>query len=185
MERFKIYNTDCVEFMKGMEPSEIDAIITDPPYDGYLPFYDMLRVTTGNVIVFCKPENQWFKPDEFLFWIKTPSTKNYVKACGRFVEIILVHRSPKGAFNQLHWSQMTGVYDDRLIHPPAHPYEKPLSLLERLVRIYTREGDTVFDPYMGIGTTGVAALNLGRKFVGCEKDPSFFNVAKNRLEKIT
>lgn len=158
----------------------IDAVITDAPYDSIPGDIIPLLSCVGNVLTFCAPENQYFKPDEYLFWIKTPSTKNYSKHPGRFVEMILVKRGP--TFNQLHWSQMTGVYDDRLVEPPEHPYEKPLSLIERLVRIYTNPGDTVFDPFMGSGITGVACKRLGRNFIGCEIEKSYFELAKHNIE---
>ena len=153
---------DCKELIYTLP--KVDAIITDPPYD--IQSVDFLMgICKGNILMFCAPENQYFVPDEYLFWIKTPSTKNYMKKCGRFVEMILVRRQGS-VFNRLHWSQMTGVYDDRLITPPVHPYEKPLALIERLVRIYTKPGDLVLDPFMGSGTTAEACKNLGRGFIG-------------------
>jgi DNA modification methylase len=164
-----------------MPSASVDCIITDPPYDGELNLKELQRVCRGNIVVFCSPENQFFTPDEFAFWVKTPSTKNYSKHLGRFVEMILVMRG--GAFNCLHWSQMTGVYDDRHINPPSHPFEKPLSLIERLVRIYSNPDDLVFDPYMGIGTTGVAALRLERGFIGCEINPKYFAIAEKRIKQ--
>jgi site-specific DNA-methyltransferase (adenine-specific) len=62
-----------------------------------------------------------------------------------------------------------------------HPTQKPLALLEYMVKTYTNEGDTILDSCMGSGTTGVAALNLGRNFIGIEKDEKYFNIAKNRI----
>jgi len=161
-----------------------DCIITDPEYDITdfdLPF--LRRVCDGNIIVFCKPENQFFVPDEYLFWVKTPSTKNYTRKCGRFVEMILVSRRGE-TFNMLHWSQMTGVYDDRLVLPPEHPWEKPLTLIERLVRIYSNPGDSVLDPFCGSGTTLVACQNLGRRYLGIEQDPKYVELARRRLKEV-
>ena len=65
----------------------------------------------------------------------------------------------------------------------VHPTQKPVSLMEYLVNTYTNQGDTVLDNCMGSGTTGVACKNLGRKFIGIEKDPIYFEIAKNRIEK--
>lgn len=62
-----------------------------------------------------------------------------------------------------------------------HPTQKPVELMEYLIRTYTNEGDTVLDNCMGSGTTGVAALNCGRKFIGIERDPTYFEIAKNRI----
>ncbi len=63
-----------------------------------------------------------------------------------------------------------------------HPTQKPVALLEYLVKTYTQEGDTVLDFTMGSGTTGVACKNLGRDFIGIELDESYYNIAKERIE---
>lgn len=62
----------------------------------------------------------------------------------------------------------------------VHPTQKPVALLEYLIKTYTLEGDTVLDPTMGSGSTGVAALNLNRKFIGIEKDATYFKIAQER-----
>lgn len=63
-----------------------------------------------------------------------------------------------------------------------HPTQKPLALMEYLLMTFTKEGDTVLDPFMGSGTTGLACKNLGRKFIGIEKDMNYFNIAQERLK---
>lgn len=62
-----------------------------------------------------------------------------------------------------------------------HPTQKPVALMEYLIRTYTNEGETVLDNCMGSGTTGVACRKLGRRFIGMEKDPVYFEVARARL----
>lgn len=62
-----------------------------------------------------------------------------------------------------------------------HPTMKPVALCEYLIRTYTREGETVLDNTMGSGTTGVAARNTGRNFIGIEKNPEYFAIACERL----
>lgn len=64
----------------------------------------------------------------------------------------------------------------------AHPTQKPVGLMEYLIRTYTNPGDTVLDFTMGSGTTGVACANTGRKFIGIELDPGYFDIAKRRIE---
>ena len=65
-----------------------------------------------------------------------------------------------------------------------HPTQKPVALLEYLIKTYTNEGELVLDFTMGSGSTGVACLNTNRKFIGIELDEKYFNIAKNRLENI-
>lgn len=64
-----------------------------------------------------------------------------------------------------------------------HPTQKPVALMEYLIRTYTNEGDTVLDNTMGSGTTGVACANTGRNFIGIERDPTYFQIAKDRISK--
>ena len=63
-----------------------------------------------------------------------------------------------------------------------HPTQKPIALLEYLLKTYTNEGDLVLDNCMGSGSTGVACKNINRKFIGIEKDEKYFNIAKERIE---
>ena len=64
----------------------------------------------------------------------------------------------------------------------VHPTQKPVSLMEYLIKTYTNEGEMVLDNCMGSGTTGVACKNLNRKFIGIELDENYFNLAKERIE---
>jgi site-specific DNA-methyltransferase (adenine-specific) len=68
--------------------------------------------------------------------------------------------------------------DTRLI---KHPTQKPVALLEYLIKTYTNENETVLDFTMGSGTTGVACKNLNRNFIGIELDETYFNIAKERI----
>lgn len=63
----------------------------------------------------------------------------------------------------------------------VHPTQKPVALMEYLIKTYTNEGETVLDFTMGSGTTGVACVNTGRRFIGMELDAGFFQVAKERI----
>ena len=64
-----------------------------------------------------------------------------------------------------------------------HPTQKPVDLMEYLIKTYTNEGETVLDFAMGSGTTGVACMNLGRKFIGIEIEEKYFNIACERIEQ--
>ena len=71
-------------------------------------------------------------------------------------------------------------------HPIAHgnhPTENPVQLLVQWVMDFTDVGETILDPFMGSGTTGVAAIQLGRKFIGIEREPKYFDIACQRIEQ--
>jgi site-specific DNA-methyltransferase (adenine-specific) len=77
------------------------------------------------------------------------------------------------------------IYFAREQRGKLHPTQKPISLLEHLVRAYTLESETVLDFTMGSGSTGVACKNLKRKFIGIEKDLKYFEISKERIEKLS
>lgn len=81
-----------------------------------------------------------------------------------------------------HWSQYTNVFTDLVDGETEHPFEKPISLLKRLILNHTDKGDTILDPFMGSGTTGVACRNLNRNFIGIELDPTYYAISKKRIE---
>ena len=62
---------------------------------------------------------------------------------------------------------------------------KDIKIIKHLVELLSNENDTVLDPFMGSGTTGVACKNLNRNFIGIELDENYFNIAKERIEKIS
>jgi site-specific DNA-methyltransferase (adenine-specific) len=100
-------------------------------------------------------------------------------------------KTGKGAYNQIkgaHYVQTVGDFPRTVLkipcltHNQIHPTQKPVALLEYLVRTYTNEGDTVLDFCFGSGTTGVACIKTGRNFIGCEKDASYYEIARQRLD---
>jgi site-specific DNA-methyltransferase (adenine-specific) len=76
--------------------------------------------------------------------------------------------------NKLVYASVTGA---------THPTEKPVLLLEYLIKTYTNEGETVLDNTMGSGTTGVACINSGRNFIGIEKEKNYFDIAVKRIKE--
>jgi site-specific DNA-methyltransferase (adenine-specific) len=72
---------------------------------------------------------------------------------------------------------------DKVRRGSVHPTQKPVALMEYLIKTYTNEGETVLDFTMGSGTTGLAAKNLSRNFIGIELDETYFNIAKDRINE--
>lgn len=78
---------------------------------------------------------------------------------------------------------MGNVLEFKKDYTGMHPTQKPVALLEYLIKTYTNKGETVLDNCMGSGSTGVACVNTGRKFIGIELDVGYFNIAKKRIEE--
>jgi site-specific DNA-methyltransferase (adenine-specific) len=78
------------------------------------------------------------------------------------------------------WNQLTVRPSEKSMG--RHPTQKPVSLLERVIEASTQEDDLVLDPFQGSGTTGVAAMRLGRRYVGIDKDPEYLELARRRLD---
>lgn len=100
---------------------------------------------------------------------------------GKFDSLIGQRPSHKAEYNQ----EFTGYPCDLLefgsVANPIHPTQKPVDLLEYLIKTYTNENETVLDNCMGSGSTGVACVASGRKFIGMEKDASYFGIARDRI----
>lgn len=77
----------------------------------------------------------------------------------------------------------TNVLEFNKVSKPIHPTEKPVALLEYLIKTYTNENEVVLDNCMGSGSTGVACVNTNRNFIGIELDQKYFEIAKERIEK--
>lgn len=92
-------------------------------------------------------------------------------------------RPSHGAYQQEEGNFPRQVIDFASEGGTVHPTQKPVALMEYLIRTYTNEGETVLDFTMGSGTTGVACINTGRKFIGIERDEKYFEIAKDRISQ--
>lgn len=182
-----VIHGNAVEEMAKFEDAKFDAIITDPMYDLSMDEMKALlaefrRLTLGTIIIFGAPENQWPKPEQFCFWTKPISTKNTVKHYSRFVEVIHVYDGPASRWNPgRNWANYVNVFPDYVEANAEHPFQKPVSLMERLVLNHTIEGSLILDPFCGSGTTLVAAQRNGRNSYGIEAQDKYVDVAKKRL----
>jgi len=139
------------------------------------------------VIVFCKSNPIFNKQLEPRSKTGQKSLKNR-KATIKFSSA----KTQEGVVDKREYS--SGRYNIYFKHPSSiqkfvvkkgnvHPTQKPVALMEYLIKTYTNEGETVLDFCMGSGTTGVACLNLNRKFIGIEKDPDYFKIATERIDR--
>lgn len=113
-------------------------------------------------------------------WEKTnPSPMNGDKIWLSGIECCVFGRFPNATFNE-HCKNTVFRYPCG--RNKLHPTQKPLELIEKLVLASSNEGDTVLDPCMGSGTTGVACKKNNRNFIGIEMDGEFYNIASRRIE---
>ena len=122
-----------------------------------------------------------------LAWVKLAATPQFTgdRPAQTFETITLAHPSGRKRWNG---GGKHGIYSCRVAgNQPGgdglrvHTTQKPLALMLALVADFTDPGETILDPFAGSGTTGVAALRLGRRFVGIERDPKYFDIAVERL----
>ena len=129
-----------------------------------------------------------------ILWHKTDATPNI--SCTRFVadheNFIWARKGGKHKFNYQKLKEMSNGKQMRSIWPKGkttggkkiHPTQKPEWLLNRVIIATSEEGDIVFDPFLGSGTTAVVAKQLGRRYLGAETDKKYYNLAKKRMKSI-
>ena len=207
---YKLYNKDCLEVIPTI--SDVEAVVTDPPYgevnrvsaglrnldrgSADIKTFDEIHLAkefsriAKSVYVWCGTEQVSSYRAGFVssnmstrvcVWEKTnPSPMNGQFIWLSSIELCVFAKSSKAKFNEFCASPVW-----RLPTEPKeyHPTAKPVLLMKKLILASTNEGDTVFDPFMGSGTTGIAALQLGRRFIGCEIDPKYFAIAEKRIKQ--
>lgn len=144
-------------------------------------FYDLWKIETLKSFY----DKHKFKQIRFLEWVKTNpvpinSKINYLTNA-REVAVSAIKVS-KPTFNS---SYDNGIYSYSICQDKGrfHPTQKPLAFMEELIKKHSNEGDIVLDCFAGSCTTGVAAMNCNRNFIGCELDENYYNQAKKRVKK--
>lgn len=125
-------------------------------------------------------EKVGFKLLNILVWGKSKHSPNryYLKNC----EFIVFLRKGKAKnINNMGTKQLLLIDN---VENKNHPSEKPIKLMEILIKNSSNEQDKVLDPFMGSGSTGVACINTNRNFIGIELDENYFNIAKERINNV-
>jgi site-specific DNA-methyltransferase (adenine-specific) len=192
-----LYCGDCLEILPHL--GKVDAVVTDPPYG-------IARVWKGGASSgWGKARKDTAKRNE---WDDKPPTPAIFEAIlgfgvptaiwgGNYFTLPvsrgwLVWNKPERNFTlaecELAWTNrdmVARVCDYRRSDPGrVHPTQKPVGVMEWTVeKLKAKDGAIVLDPFMGSGTTGVACIRTGRKFIGIELDPTYCEIAKQRIEK--
>ena len=190
--------------MQTLPDKSIELILTDPPYgkkadkgtngfgaaknrryaggwDGKRPdkaVFDEMQRVSKNMIIFganyfadmLSPSNCW------IFWDK----KGEIKFQNPFADGELIYTTFKKPVKRIVFRQQGFITDSK--DKRYHPTQKPSELVQKLIEMFTEEGQTVFDPFIGSGTTAVAAIRAGRKYLGCEIDSEFCDICEQRIK---
>ena len=129
-------------------------------------------------------ENAGFKIKNMIIWVKNNWTAGDLKAqFGKQYEIIFLVNKGRKCFNG---KRITDIWMfDRISgKKQLHQNQKPVDLLKQCILKHSDENDIIFDGFMGSGSTGVACIETGRKFIGVELDKKYFEIAKERIENL-
>jgi site-specific DNA-methyltransferase (adenine-specific) len=198
-----LYHGDCLEILPTLDAGSVDAVVTDPPYgcnndcdytrfSGGLsdsrnytngirgddrPFDPAPWLTFPNVILW----GYQFYADRLpqgtvLVWLKKRDNQlgSFLSDCE-----IAWQKGGKGVYLMRHVWHGFDRQSER--EASVHPTQKPVAVMRWCIDRSTRPGDTILDPFMGSGTTGVACVQTGRNFIGIEIDRAYYEIAERRI----
>lgn len=198
---------DCLEFMRTLPAGSVDAVVTDPPYgidfkysqhvDDPEDYERMMktiveeteRINSGmsfywQAMLNADKWHKWF-PGGFRLFAACKGFVQYRPTPVQFSFDPVVFwgkfdGDPSVYKKDYHVQRLApfGIGRERIDHPCPRPLEQVAYILE----ICSHPGDTILDPFMGSGTTGVACVKTGRNFIGCEIDPGYFAIAEKRIK---
>jgi uridine monophosphate synthetase len=197
----ELYHGDCLEILPSLKMNRV-TIITDPPWGLDLDTDyskwpggikhkrvkgDKIPFDYGPWLEFRAVDQLWFGAEYFvnfprgtgtwICWSKYPTDKNDKRYAGAF-ELIWRRKRGKRRIVKIKAINTSWVTTKESV---GHPTQKPVALMEWLINEYTKPGSLVFDPYMGVGSTGVACVRTGRSFVGAEIEKDYFDIATDRI----
>jgi site-specific DNA-methyltransferase (adenine-specific)/modification methylase len=187
---------DCLEVLPTL--GKVDAVVTDPPYGIGV---DKMTLGNGQRIVY-RGEHDWDckspdldavinnanncivwggnffalpKGNRWLVWDKGTGTND-------FADCELAWTNLDGAIRKLFLSWVGANAKEKHDSDRFHPTQKPVRLMEWCLS-FLPDSESILDPFMGSGTTGVACVRTGRKFIGIEREPKYFEIAKRRISE--
>jgi site-specific DNA-methyltransferase (adenine-specific) len=184
MELNKIHHCDCLEFMRTLPDKCIDLILTDPPYPDY--YVEKYKYNPEPILYLdkykCKQFVFWSAKEDFILDYTAIHIWDKKTGCGSEYERIFERNGDKNykmfRYYFINSSVAAQMTKDVFLN---HPSQKPFKLIENIILNNTKEGDVIFDPFMGTGTTCYVAQELKRNYIGCELDKEYFEIAQERL----
>jgi DNA modification methylase len=181
---------DALDVLRTLAADSVDAVVTDPPYGVGKAAWDVAFPTEWI-------EHAWRVAPRMLVMCGNKSLPQAIQAIGNYRDCLVMHatngmtRSPIAfgkwfpcvAFGKWKWRPQANViqFAVRTNEVEGHPSPKPLEAMVKLVERFTDPGWTILDPFAGSGTTAIACIRTGRKFIGCEIDPAYHAIAQRRI----
>jgi len=199
--KFELHLGDCLEVMRSMPDKSVDAVITDPPYgnglhyasyldtreslENLVPAFmseclriaDKVVVTPGVANIYLYPKYTWI-----LSWVNMAGVGSSSWGFSCWQPVLVYGKDP---FLQTRKGRRPDTYQQKgnEVAKVNHPCPKPDNVMRWIIERTTLAGDTILDPFMGSGTTGVACIQTGRNFIGIEIDPTYFAIAERRIKE--
>lgn len=155
---------------------------------------------TGNLFIFTTYNQigKWydcldhrFDASNFMVWHKTnPAPKIFQAGFLNSCEMVFTCWNKKHTWNFISQKEMHNFIESPIcmkperLSDPKHPAQKPVSILKKMIQMASNPNDIIFDPFMGVGSTGVAALEMGRKFIGVELEKNYYQAARIRIDNM-
>jgi site-specific DNA-methyltransferase (adenine-specific) len=204
----RLFQADALDVLSSMGDGCVDAVVTDPPYglgfdygayadsrenlralvERFMP--EARRVARRVVVAPGQTQVCLYPPPDWMLAVTWDTTGTFGKyGYSQWMPVLVYGDDLKGFGNvngvtksdRLHITGGSGVGFMRSKERNDHPCPKPVNVMKLLVRRLTTPGEAVLDPFMGSGTTGVAAVISGRSFVGVEQHPPYYATAAERL----
>jgi DNA modification methylase len=212
VEKNVIIRGNCIDILSTVPDESVHLVVTDPPYGDNMAYGRNGRTIKGNASpliglmalqecyrVLKRSSNAYMFLDikhlpivrlffeqytsysirDFVVWDKVHMGMG--NGFRKRHELIAVLEKGKPHYNNL---GVANVLNVKRVNTQEHPHKKPVALLETLILQSSQPGDTVLDPFVGVGTTCLAARKLGRTFIGIELDDSYCDLALTRISEI-
>ncbi len=183
-EAGKIYCGDCLEVMKEIPDKSVDLVLTDPPYPDY--YAEEYKYKEG-ILDFLKD----IHCRQLIFWsAKVPFPLDYtaihiwdkkIGAGSQYERIFERNGGKEYKVFSFHTNNSTVAAQMTNDTKFDHPSQKPINLIKKLIQNFSEESQTIYDPFLGSGTTALAAKHLKRNFIGIEISEKYCEIAKKRL----
>ena len=206
--RIKLYNGDCIDVMKNIGDKEIDLVLTDPPYGGgcnagvggvFKKYEKQINPTGGawKLKHKSKIKNWDIAPEFEVFEEIFRISKEQIIWGGNYFELpptrcfliwkkLTISENFSMAMAEYAWTSFNKNAKIFEFAPQDlsrfHPTQKPVPLINKCLNNYSKENDLIFDGFSGSGTTAISCIKTNRRFIGCELDKEYFNLACNRID---